>query len=55
LKGDSGRGLCLWAGPPLPKSGRPMFAVTAWTSIGLNELCEVVPAEHLRDRVESLV
>ena len=42
-------------GPPLPKSGEPVFAVTAWTSIGLDEYCEVVPAKRLSDRVESLV
>ena len=42
-------------GPPLPKSGEPMFAVTAWTSIGPDEYCEIVPAEHLSDQVESLV
>lgn len=42
-------------GPPLPKSGEPTFAVTAWTSIGADEYCEVVPAEHLSDQVESLV
>ena len=42
-------------GPPLPKSGEPMFTVTAWTSIGLEAYCEVVPAKGLSDRVESLV
>lgn len=42
-------------GPPLPKSGQPMFAVTAWTSIGNDEYCEVVPAKRLTDRVERLV
>ena len=42
-------------GPPLPKSGEPMFAVTAWTSIGLDDYCEVVPARRLSDHVESLV
>jgi hypothetical protein len=42
-------------GPPLPKSREPMFAVTAWTSIGHDEYCEVVPAKHLSDQVENLV
>jgi hypothetical protein len=42
-------------GPPLPKSGEPMFVVTAWTSIGLDEYWEVVPAKGLSDRVETLV
>jgi hypothetical protein len=42
-------------GPPMPKSGQPMFTVTAWTSIGLEEYCEVVPAKRLSDDVEDLV
>jgi hypothetical protein len=42
-------------GPPLPKGGEPMFAVTAWASIGLDEYWEVVPAKSLRDQVENLV
>jgi hypothetical protein len=42
-------------GPPMPKSGQPIFAVTAWTSIGLDEYCEVVPAKRLSDHVEALV
>jgi hypothetical protein len=42
-------------GPPLPKSSGPIFAVTAWTSIGPDEYCEIVPAEHLSDQVERLV
>jgi hypothetical protein len=42
-------------GPPLPMSGEPMFTVTAWASIGLDEYCEVVSAKGLSDRVEDLV
>ncbi len=42
-------------GPPLPKSGEPMFVVTAWTSIGLDEYCEVVAAKSLSEPVENLV
>jgi hypothetical protein len=42
-------------GPPLPKSGEPMFVVTAWASIGLDEYLEVVPAKSLSDIVENLV
>ncbi len=42
-------------GPPMPKSGQPVFAVTAWTSMGLDEYCEVVPAKHLSDQVDDLV
>jgi len=32
-----------------------MFVVTAWTSIGLDEYCEVVPAKSLSVPVENLV
>jgi hypothetical protein len=42
-------------GPPLPKSGEPMFVVTAWASIGHDEYWEIVPAKKLSDNVESLV
>jgi hypothetical protein len=42
-------------GPPLPRSGEPMFVVTAWASIGRDEYWEVVPAKHLSDQVETLV
>jgi hypothetical protein len=54
IPGLDHKGLVFY-GPPLPKSGQAMFAVTAWTSIGLDEYCEVVPAKRLSDSVESLV